>query len=205
MANTFETYCIECDESVTAHLVNRSETLPVKGEDVAYTATVAVCPHCGEAIADARVEGGNIDAAYAAYCKAHGLVAKDEVCELRQCLGLSLREFSRFLGFGEQTAAKYENGSVPDLLHSNTMRMAATPKGAEMLLSLNGQSITSASAVKVRNYIERLAGGDETVLEIDCFERRAMAERNEAEIQLLQKLQQLCENDFEKAVKRLKG
>lgn len=160
MAGTIETYCIECDEPVTAQLVERGETLPVKGEDVAYTATVAVCPHCGETIADARVESGNIDAAYAAYCKAHGLVTKDEVRNLRQCLGLSLREFSRFLGFGEQTAAKYDKGSVPDLLHSNTMRMAATPKGAEMLLSLNSQSIAPASAAKVRSYIERLAAGD---------------------------------------------
>ena len=164
MDGTIETYCIECDKPVVANLVNRDEALFVKGEDVLYTATVAVCPNCGATIADSRIEGKNIDAAYAEYCRNHGLVTKDEVRELRQCLGLSLREFSRFLGFGEQTAAKYDKGSIPDLLHSNTMRMASTPKGAEILLALNSTNINEQSAVKIRNYIQKLSNGDKIEL-----------------------------------------
>lgn len=45
-------------------------------------------------------------------------------------MGSSSAEFSLFLGFGEQTVAKYEAGTLPDELHSNTMRMASTKEGA---------------------------------------------------------------------------
>lgn len=160
MTETIETYCIECDETVVPNFVERRESLVIKGEPIEYVAKIATCPKCGAEIADSRIEQQSMEVAYAAYCAKHGLVSKAEVRELRMCLGLSLREFSRFLGFGEQTAAKYDKGSIPDLLHSNTMRMASTPKGAEMLLALNGASITSQSAAQVRNYIQRLSEGD---------------------------------------------
>ena len=65
-------------------------------------------------------------------------------------MGSSSAEFSLFLGFGEQTVAKYEAGTLPDELHSNTMRMASTKEGAEMLFSLNGDRISKASRAKVR-------------------------------------------------------
>ncbi len=159
MNETIETYCVECDEPVTAHFVERRESLFIKNEQTEYAAKIAICPKCGREIADSRVEQQSMEVAYAAYCEKHGLVSKAEVCELRACLGLSLREFSYFLGFGEQTAAKYEKGSIPDLLHSNTMRMASTPQGAEALLALNGTNITPHSAACVRNYIQRLSEG----------------------------------------------
>ena len=97
---TLNTYCPECDCEVDARLERRTETLPVKGEPTSYDAEVAVCPCCGEAIGDSRVEEGNLRRAYSAYCVAHGLMAPDEVKELRNSYGLSLREFSKFLGFG---------------------------------------------------------------------------------------------------------
>lgn len=160
MTETIETYCIECDETVVPNFVERRESLVIKGEPIEYVAKIATCPKCGAEIADSRIEQQSMEVAYAAYCAKHGLVSKAEVRELRMCLGLSLREFSRFLGFGEQTATKYDKGSIPDLLHSNTMRMASTPKGAEMLLALNGGNITQQSAAQVRNYIQRLSEGD---------------------------------------------
>jgi len=51
-------------------------------------------------------------------------------------MGSSSAEFSLFLGFGEQTVAKYEAGTLPDELHSNTMRMASTKEGAAGLFGL---------------------------------------------------------------------
>ena len=104
---TLNTYCPECDREVEARLEQRVETLPVKGEQTSYDAESAIGPHCGEVIGDSRIEEGNLRRAYSAYCVAHGLMAPDEVKELRNSYGLSLREFSKFLGFGEQTIARY--------------------------------------------------------------------------------------------------
>ena len=148
--NRIDTFCPICDEPVTAQIVARRETLPVRGVPTTFDAQVAVCPLCGEDIGDSRVEKGNFEVAFAAYRAEHGIVTSEEIKAIRKTLGLSLREFSLFLGFGEQTVTKYEAGTLPDELHSNAMRMASTKEGAEMLLSLNGDRISKASRAKVR-------------------------------------------------------
>lgn len=151
---TLNTYCPECDCEVDARLERRTETLPVKGEPTSYDAEVAVCPCCGEAIGDSRVEEGNLRRAYSAYCAAHGLMAPDEVKELRNSYGLSLREFSKFLGFGEQTIARYESGAIPDDSHNTMLRLASTAEGAASLLSVRESQLSGRTASAVRRFIE---------------------------------------------------
>ena len=148
------TYCPECDREVDARLEHRLETLPVKGESTSYDAEVAVCPCCGEEIGDSRVEEGNLRRAYSAYCAAHGLMAPDEVKELRNSYGLSLREFSKFLGFGEQTVARYESGAIPDDSHNTMLKLASTAEGAASLLSVRGSQLSGRTASAVRRFIE---------------------------------------------------
>ena len=82
-------------------------------EDVSRMVEVAVCPYCGSVIDDSRLEEGNLDLAYELYRASHDLVSAKEISALREDMGLSLREFSRFLGFGEQTAVRYEKGALP--------------------------------------------------------------------------------------------
>lgn len=159
MEKFIDTYCPECDEPVRAEIVARVETLPVKGEPIEYPSYVPVCPSCGEEIGDSRVEQENFDTAFRIYCRKHDLVTKDEIIQLRRSIGLSLREFSRYMGFGEQTAARYEVGSVPDTLHSNVMRMAANVDGARMLLEINGGRMSDSSVKAVESYIYRLERG----------------------------------------------
>ena len=148
------TYCPECDREVDARLEHRTETLPVKGEPTPYDAEVAVCPCCGGIIGDSRIEEGNLRRAYSAYCTAHGLMAPDEVTELRNSYGLSLREFSKFLGFGEQTIARYEAGAIPDDSHNTMLKLASTAEGAASLLSVRESQLGERTASAVRRFIE---------------------------------------------------
>lgn len=158
---SIRTYCIECDEELVAPIQTISDSIIIKGEPIKYDAKVAVCPACNGIIADSCLESENLKTAYAKYCDLHNLVKQNEIVELRQAMGLSLRDFSKFLGFGEQTATKYEKGSIPDLLHSNTIRMASNIGGAKLLFQMNGQSLSQPSQQKVRNYIQRLEDGDD--------------------------------------------
>lgn len=152
---TIATYCPECDREVKAPIERRTETLPVKGESTSYEAEVAVCPFCGEIIGDSRVEGKNLRRAYSAYCSAHGLMTPDEVRGLRNGYGLSLREFSKFLGFGEQTVARYEAGAIPDDSHNTMLMLAATASGAASLLSVREGQLSEKVVVAVRRFIVR--------------------------------------------------
>lgn len=151
---TLSTYCPECDRVVEARVERRRETLPVKGEPTSYDAEVAICPRCGRAIGDSKVEEGNLRRAYSVYCSAHGLMTPDEVRSLRSSYGLSLREFSRFLGFGEQTIARYEAGAIPDDSHSTTLKLASTASGAESLLAVRRGQLCEKTVAAVRRFIE---------------------------------------------------
>ena len=154
-AKTLDTYCPSCDRPVIAALVERDETLRVKGEPTQYRATIAVCPICGQAIGDSRVESGNLRAAYAVYSAAHGIMTPDQIRSLRAEYGLSVRDFSRFLGFGEQTVARYEAGSIPDESHDTTLKLAATPQGAASLLEVRRQSLPPSVASAVEGFVGR--------------------------------------------------
>lgn len=88
------------------------------------------------------------------------IVSAKYVIDLRKRIGLSVREFSRFLGFGEQTAARYERGSVPDTLHSNTIRLASDADGARLLLALNRRQMREESVRRVEEYIAELKTKD---------------------------------------------
>lgn len=160
---TVTTYCPECDREVDANVIHRREELPVKGEPTAFEADVAVCPACGCEIGDSRIEDGNLRRAYSAYCSAHGLMSPDEIHDLRNRYGLSLRDFSKFLGFGEQTIARYEGGAIPDESHNTTLMLASTAHGAASLLSVRKDRLSERSIRAVQCFVEKeasLTGSD---------------------------------------------
>lgn len=164
MTEYVDTYCPECDKEVHASLHNQLTSLSVRGELVTYSETVAICPDCGSAIGDARIEGANLERAYAIYRSIHGVLSPAEVKDLRQSYGLSLREFSKFLGFGEQTTYRYEHGDIPDQSHNTTMLSARSVEGARLLLSQNGSRLSSRSKAKVEQRIQAMT--DDAVDEV---------------------------------------
>lgn len=157
--NTLNTFCIDCDAGVSAVVSERTDILDIRGESIEYQAREALCPKCGKPIADWRLEGANLDAAYEAYRIKHGMMSPAAIKELRSEYGLSIREFSRFLGFGEQTIAKYESGSLPDKSHSCTLNLARTIEGARHLLESNGASLSEKSVRKVQDFIAKASAG----------------------------------------------
>ena len=70
--NNIDTYCPECDEPVSATLEYINDTLIINNKRIDYIAHVAICPICGDIIADARTEGDNLQLAYDIYDKLYG-------------------------------------------------------------------------------------------------------------------------------------
>ncbi len=175
MNRYLDTYCPECDAEVRAVLHRRPATISVRGENIDYIETVAVCPVCGQPIGDARIEGENLDCAYDIYRSKHGIMSPEGISNLRKSYGLSLREFSRFLGFGEQTIYRYEHGDIPDQLHSSTLAAAQTATGARHLLERNGQNLAARSVAAIEKHIDELEGSEEkpAAIQTELLERTA--------------------------------
>jgi len=159
MTDSIGTFCPWCDTEVRANIAEKPSALRVRGEDVSYAASIAICPNCGEAIGDSRLEQANLERAYDVYRSRHGIVAPSEIRDLREAYGLSLRDFSKFLGFGEQTAYRYEHGSIPDASHNTTILSARTSAGARLLLQQNGNRLSKKSSEKIRYYIAAIEDG----------------------------------------------
>ena len=151
--NRLSTYCVECDREVDARIDHRDETMRIRGHETTYEAEVAVCPACGAVIADSRIEEQNLAAAYSAYRTANRLLSPEEIGEIRDRYGLSLRDFSRFLGFGEQTVARYESGALQDEAHDGMMRLAETPAGASLLLRIRRDQLPERIVGAVERFI----------------------------------------------------
>lgn len=163
-----DTYCPSCDMEVHAPISARPGRISIRGEDTEFDERVAICPDCGEAIGDSRVEDGNLERAYEAYAARHGLVTPVEARELRAKYGVSVREFSRFLGFGDQTYARYEAGSLPSNTHNAVIRSAMTSAGATKLLGENGRRLSEKSVASICERIDEMAGiRPESVRRID--------------------------------------
>ena len=159
MTEYVDIYCPGCDAEVHACLRNQPAILSVRGEEVGYSETVAVCPTCGEIIGDARIEGSNLERAYDAYRTLHGILSPGEVKTLRHSYGLSLREFSKFLGFGEQTTYRYEHGDIPDQPHNTTMLSARTIEGARLLLTQNRGKLSARSIARIEQRMQAMVDG----------------------------------------------
>lgn len=153
---TLNTFCPNCDVEVTANIIERPVCVTVKGDNVHIIERVAICPKCSFEIGDGRIESGNISRAYEQYEIDHDLVTAKQAKEIRARFGLSVREFSRFLGFGEQTYARYEAGSIPSQANSNIIKMAETPDGAQRLLAMNGSAISIPSQNMIKNAIANM-------------------------------------------------
>ena len=165
MPEFINTYCPACDAEVRAALRCKHATLTVRGDEVFYTERVAICPTCGTEIGDARIEGDNLESAYAAYRETHGILSPDEIQTLRKSYGLSLREFSRFLGFGEQTVYRYERGDVPDLAHNTTMLSARSIEGGRLLLSQNRNRLAPKSIKRIEQRLNEMADAGGTTIQ----------------------------------------
>lgn len=155
LMKTFQTYCPNCDDEVKALLKSNKDELLIRGEKVGFDSSVLECPECHQIIADSRIEEGNLQNAYDEYRKGHGLLLPVEIKNIRKRIGLSLREFSRLLNFGEQTIARYESGSIQDFLHDNTIRLASTPEGVQRLFIQNKKNLSDRTKKKVSEYLEK--------------------------------------------------
>ena len=150
---TLSTYCVECDREVDARIEHRDETMHIRGQKVSYDAEVATCPVCGSVVADSRAEGRNLAAAYSAYRSANGLLSPEEIRGIRQRYGMSLRDFSRFLGFGEQTISRYEAGALQDEAHDGMIRLSANPAGASLILGIRREQLPERAISAAERFI----------------------------------------------------
>jgi putative zinc finger/helix-turn-helix YgiT family protein len=107
-------------------------TAHVRGEDVAVRAEATVCSRCGfQVLTDEQSDAYTIASADA-YREKHNLFTTRQLKDIRERLGMSLREFARFLRVGEASPKRWEAGLVQDEAMDELIRLKTDLSTARM-------------------------------------------------------------------------
>lgn len=144
-------YCACCGRvrEEQTRVVEREQTLPVKGEKITVRAPLRVCATCEEGIYDRALDGASTEKAFAIYRERHHLLTPTEIRELRARYGLSQRDMARLLGMGEATVARYEGGSLPDEAPNRLLALMRDPSNMWALVLENGAALPTRSRLNL--------------------------------------------------------
>jgi putative zinc finger/helix-turn-helix YgiT family protein len=154
MKNTGTFICETCGPVNRTRVEKKTETYPVKGEDITILANVRTCVRCGKGVNDRALDSKNIQAAYGLYRRNHHIITPDEIRSMRESYGLSQRSLGALLGWGEITIHRYENGNLPDDAHCQVLRFIQDPFNMERMAKSYGSRLHEAAR---RRLTERLA------------------------------------------------
>lgn len=147
MKNTF--ICPYCGKEAETNVIEKKETLSVKGKPITLMVEVRICQHCKEELVDPTLDQKTILAFYDAYRKSENLLTSAEICEIRKSYNLSQSSFSKLLGFGEKTITRYENGAIQDVCHDKILRLVKNPSVFFQLWSMYKGELSEPENVKI--------------------------------------------------------
>ena len=147
-----------------ARIQEHTETYSVKGEEITVQARVAVCAECGTEMLDVALDDQTLNDAYAIYRSRHGLLQPQEIRAIRSMYGLGQKAFSRLLGWGEVTLARYETGSIQSAAHDGMLRMVQQPANVVGLLQRHGDRLTPEQRRTVEARLAELSVDHEALL-----------------------------------------
>lgn len=151
------TFCPNCMAMREYDVIERHETYPVRGEDVAVDARVAVCRVCGGDIGLQELDDSTFMDAYSIYRARHDLLQPDQIREIRARYGLGQKAFARLLGWGDVTLARYETGSLQSEAHDATLRLVEDPENVRRLLDINRDKLSADQVAAVEARLAELA------------------------------------------------
>ena len=149
-------HCENCGPIEGTHIVEREETLAVKGEDVSVQTKVRLCDACEGEVYDEELDSATLLAAYDIYRRRHGLLSPAEIRSTRESYGLSQRSLAALLSLGEVTIHRYENGSLPDGAQNQLLRFIQDPWKMLELLEQNGHLLPEQAKRKLSARLEEI-------------------------------------------------
>lgn len=150
--------CYTCETERDVELVERKETVTIKGREVEFTAVSYRCIVCGDEYETPDQMDANLEAAREAYAQRYETFSSDELVALRGSYNASQKAFGLLLGFGELTMNSYEKGSIPTSTNRLLIKLASDPYCFRKMYEANNNRIGETQ----RKRIETSAGFQET-------------------------------------------
>lgn len=150
-------FCVECREMSSYSLQKRWVTKNIRGEDLNFEITCAVCNQCGEFISIPGIIDLNVHEIDEQYRKLKGLVSIEDIYTLMELYNIGKAPLSIVLGFGEITITRYLLGQVPSKEYSDVIRNAlSSPVYMEQKLFENKDKVALAAFKKSMSKVSEL-------------------------------------------------
>jgi putative zinc finger/helix-turn-helix YgiT family protein len=133
--------CPTCEMVRDVEMVDRDESLTIKGRTAPFKARLSRCTTCGEEFESPRQLDRNLHAAREAYARFHDSPDPAFLVALRSRYNASQKAFGLLLGFGELTMNSYEQGAVPESTNRLLLKLAENPAVFRIMFEQNGERI----------------------------------------------------------------
>lgn len=153
-------YCPKCDERVETEVTETTDSLTVRKIGVRARQFQAVCPNCGEMIADEEISRANLESAFAAYRVEEHLLSPEEIREAYAKYGLTQKTFGTLLNLGGATLSRYEHGALQTKQIDAAIRQASQPESMLALLDKHASEIPANQVEKARKMAHALMASE---------------------------------------------
>lgn len=150
-------YCDKCDDFVEYNIIEKEEERNIMGKDnIIIDSKIAICNHCGTELFHKELEERNQEKAFNLYRDKNNILYPEKIKAIRDKYGLTQKEMSKLLGWGDITYHRYENGSLPDQAHNTLLLLIKDPKNVRMIIENNKHNLSSKTLDKLKNRLEEL-------------------------------------------------
>jgi putative zinc finger/helix-turn-helix YgiT family protein len=115
--------CPFCDKEHNIQVKKKISKANIKDTLIEYEQIVYYCPEEDEEFIPGKIMDENLLKARDTYRASIGLLTSEEIKKIREMYGLTQKEFSRLLGWGDVTISRYEKKLIQDETYDNIMRM----------------------------------------------------------------------------------
>ena len=151
-------YCDKCDEFVEYNIIEKEEERNIMGKDnITIDSKIAICNHCGTELFHKELEEENQKKAFNLYRDKNNILYPEKIKAMRNKYGLTQKEMSNLLGWGDITYHRYENGSLPDQAHNSLLLLIEDPKNVRTIMKNNSHNLSSEVLSKLQNKLKELS------------------------------------------------
>lgn len=126
--------CPNCEKETKINFVKNTERIEVRGEQIEVLSEYYACVECQEEFVNTKGVD-SLDMAYREFRRLHGMLQPEEIRDWRKSHGLTQKELSALLGWGEVSLCRYENGALQDEAHEKLFRLAMEPHNLLRLIN----------------------------------------------------------------------
>lgn len=141
--------CPLCHTDKSPRKVKKRVNIIVRGESTYVLDIYNHCTGCQQPYDNKDYDV--LDVAYRAYRKKHNMLQPEDIRMIREYYGLTQKDFSRLIGWGEAQFSRFENGALQSNAFDKMLRLMQYPENIKRLGSPSNENVTVDESIDYKS------------------------------------------------------